>query len=193
MTSREPAGASSSRSPLASRRGPESARPTWEQETEDKPVYRGTIRATRGQTSGGGDCSEGWNLSYSARLADLAGADKAFEILDGEGGGAAGYDEAGSGRYTLTPCEGLPGCSADLILPPGVPSHGSVLFSADGDTVSVEADALFDGGDCQFNSVTLGLGEFPRSLIGDDTITVPLSFNGAPVFGNGTLTLTRAP
>ena len=161
---------------------------SWQQETEDKPVYRGTIRANRGITSGSGECSEGWDLSYSARLADVSGADQPFPVIDG---GAQGYDETGSGTYTLTPCNGLPGCSSSLFLDPALVSHAFVVFSVDTDTVGVEADAMF-GGSCGFGSVVLGLGSFPRGAVGDDTIVVPLSFNSAPVYGNGTLTLTRA-
>ena len=47
------------------------------------------------------------------------------------------------------------------------------------------------GDGCGPSGLTLGDGTFPRSMIGADTITVELSFNSGPVFGNGTLTLTR--
>jgi hypothetical protein len=144
-----------------------------------------------------GECGGGWEFSYSARLADIVGSDQPFPIIetDGsgpEGGGARGYDETGNGTYTLEPCHGLPACSTSLSLDPGT-SHGVALFEADADTVSVIVDIapILHGDDCGLPGLTLGEGTFPRSIIGADTITVQLSFNSGPVFGDGTLTLTR--
>ena len=170
---------------------------TWEQEIEDAPLYRGTITGTRGDTYIPGECGGGWQFSYTARLADIVGSDKPFPIVDTdasgpEGGGAGGYDETGNGTYTLEPCNGLPACSTNLSLGPGV-LHGVVLFDADADTVGVTVDVgpILHGEDCGLPGLTLGEGTFPRSMIGADTITVELSFNSGPVYGNGTLTLTR--
>ena len=169
---------------------------TWEQETEDKPLYRGTVSGTRGDTYMPGECGGGWEFSYSARLADIVGSDQPFPIIDTdgsgpEGGGARGYDETGNGTYTLEPCHGLPACSTSLSLGPGV-LHGLVLFEADADSVGVTVDvAPIEHGDCGLPELTLGEGTFPRSMVGADTITVELSFNSGPVYGNGTMTLTR--
>ena len=170
---------------------------TWEQETEDAPLYRGTITGTRGDTYIPGECGGGWQFNYSARLADIVGSDQPFAIIDTEGsgpaiGGAGGYDETGTGTYTLEPCNGLPACSTNLSLSPG-DLHGVALFGADVDTVSVTVDVgpIEHGDDCGLPSLTLGEGTFPRSMIGADTITVELSFNSGPVFGDGTMTLTR--
>ena len=170
---------------------------TWEQETEDRPLYRGTISGTRGDTYIPGECGGGWQFGYSARLADIVGSDQPFPILDTDGsgpaiGGAGGYDETGNGTYTLEPCHGLPACSTSLSLSPGA-LHGVVLFDADADTVSVTVDVapIEHGDDCGLPGLTLGEGTFPRSMVGADTITVQLSFNSGPVFGNGTMTLTR--
>lgn len=167
---------------------------TWEQETEDNPLYRGTVSGIRGDTYMPGNCGGGWQFDYSARLADIVGSDQPFPIIDtgGTGGGAGGYDETGTGTYTLEACNGLPACSTSLSLSPGV-LHGVVLFDADADSVSVTVDVgpIEHGDDCGLPSLTLGDGTFPRSMVGDDTITVGLSFNSGPVFGNGTMTLTR--
>ena len=170
---------------------------TWEQETEDKPLYRGTISGTRGDTYIPGECGGGWQFSYSARLADIVGSDQPFPIIDTDGsgpggGGALGYDETGNGTYTLAPCHGLPGCSTNLWLDP-TSSHGVVLFDADADTVSVTVDVapILHDENCGPPGLTLGEGTFPRSMVGGDTITVELSWNYGVIFGNGTMTLTR--
>ena len=171
---------------------------TWEQETEDKPLYRGTISGTRGETFIPGECGGGWQFNYSARLADIVGSDQPFAIVEpvnggtAEIGGARGYDETGNGTYTLAPCHGLPGCSSNLWLDPAS-SHGVALFTAVADIVGVTVDVapILHGHNCGFPGLTLGEGTFPRSMVGADTITVELSFNSGPVFGNGTMTLTR--
>ena len=169
---------------------------TWEQETDDKPLYRGTVSGTRGDTYIPGECGGGWQFSYSARLADIVGSEQPFAIIDTdgsgpEGGGARGYDETGNGTYTLEPCHGLPACSTNLWLDPGT-SHGVVLFDADADTVGVIVDVgPIEHGDCGLPGLTLGEGTFSRSMVGADTITVELSFNSGPVYGTGTMTLTR--
>ena len=171
---------------------------SWEQETEDKPLYRGTVSGTRGDTFIPGECGGGWQFDYSARLADIVGSDQPFPIVEpvnggtAEIGGARGYDETGDGTYTLAPCHGLPGCSSNLWLDPAN-SHGVALFSAVADIVGVTVDVapILHGHNCGFPGLTLGEGTFLRSMVGADTITVQLSFNSGPVFGNGTMTLTR--
>ena len=172
---------------------------TWEQETEDKPLYRGTISGTRGDTFIPGECGGGWQFDYSARLADIVGSDQPFAIIElveggtAEIGGARGYDETGNGTYTLAPCHGLPGCSTNLSFDPPFNSHGVVLFDANADTVFVNVDVggIEHGDNCGLSGLTLGDGSFPRSMVGADTITVQLSFNSGPVFGHGTMILTR--
>ena len=146
-----------------------------------------------------GQCGGGWHFDYSARLADIVGSDQPFPILETAGsgsteiGGAQGYDETGDGTYTLAPCDGHPGCSTNLSLDPPFNSHGVVLFDANADTVFVNVDVggIEHGDNCGLSGLTLGDGSFPRSMVGADTITVQLSFNSGPVFGNGTMTLTR--
>ena len=170
---------------------------TWEQETEDTPLYRGTVSGTRGDAFIPGECGGGWQFSYSARLATLDGSDQPFAVIidtdsGADGGDALGYDETGSGTYTLAPCNGTPGCSTGLSLDPAFRSHGSVYFEADAETVHATVDiGPIANGDCGPRYATLGEGTFPRSMVGADTITVQLSFNSGPVFGNGTMTLTR--
>jgi hypothetical protein len=65
--------------------------------------------------------------------------------------------------------------------------------SASADTVNVVADAGDIGhGDCANTSYAgPGEGTFPRRMIGAETISVENSFTYAPVYGGGTLTLTR--
>lgn len=170
---------------------------TWEQDTSDAVLYRGTVNGTRGIAQAG-NCGVVMQFDYSARLA-ASGADTPFPILRKEPntgmelGGAQGYDEAGSGTYTMESCNGLPGCSTNLYLDPAAAYHVLVLFGVNADSVTVTVNAGDVGhGDCGNGSyLGLGTGGFPRSRIGDDTITVDLSFDYAPAYGNGTLTLTR--
>ncbi len=170
---------------------------TWEQETEDKPLYRGTVTGTRGDSlETAGECGGSWQFSYSARLASLDGSDQPFAVIidtdsGPEGGDALGYDETGSGTWTLEPCNGSPGCSANLSFDPDFRSHGDVYFEADADTVRATVEVGPIDNDCGSRGFTLGQGTFPRSMVGADTITVALSWNSGPVFGNGTMTLTR--
>ncbi len=171
---------------------------SWEQQTEDAPLYRGTLTGTRGETYVPGNCGGGWQFTYSARLAASTAFDEPFPIFDPggsgpEGGGAQGYDETGNGTYTVEPCDGRSGCSTNLSLDPASAYHVIALFGADGDTVGVDVDIgnVAHGENCGFGIFTLGSGTFPRSAIGNDTITVELTFNSGLVFGNGTLTLTR--
>ena len=168
---------------------------SWEQETESSPLYLATLTGTRGETYRPGNCGGGWDFTYGARLADFTGGDQPFAILrpGDEGGGARGYDETGSGTYALEPCNALPGCSTNLSLDPASSPHLIALFGVNGDSVGVDIDAgnVGHGENCGYGFFTLGSGSFPRSAIGDDTITVAITFNSEPVYGNGTLTLTR--
>ena len=68
------------------------------------------------------------------------------------------------------------------------------LFTAVADIVGVTVDVapILHGHNCGFPGLVLGEGSVPRSMVGADTITVELSFNSGPVFGDGTMTLTPA-
>ena len=69
---------------------------------------------------------------------------------------------------------------------------GVLLISAAGDQIGVEMDVGPISTNCVYLSEILGTGEFARSQIGDQTISVPLTFNSDEVYGNGTLTLNRS-
>ena len=82
-----------------------------------------------------------------------------------------------------------------LSLDPVSPDHVAALFSAYGDTIFVDVDIgnVLHDEDCgAYGIFVLGSGTFPRSTIGDETISVEITFNSGNVYGNGTLTLTRA-
>jgi hypothetical protein len=175
---------------------------SWEQETEDVPLYRGMVSGTAGKNVPG-DCGLVMQWSYNASLAaDTAGSDPFPILLPDPYGGvenagrANAYDETGSGTFTFAPCHGEPGCSTTVERDPDG-GNGLVIFEVVGDTVEATVDAMAFKGhddDCSgdvFNRI--GSGTFPRSMIGADTITVDLSYNDDPsfAFGNGTLTLNR--
>jgi hypothetical protein len=167
---------------------------TWEQETDDQALYRGTVEAT--YSVHGTGCGQSWNWSYSGRLADSAGNDEPFAILDPpsggpEIGGAAGYDESLSGTYSYPPCGNQPGCSHDMSIAPG--HYGFLSFEANGDTIyaTMEPPSI-DVGDCDNDLINvLPDATFPRSRIGDDTITLHFPYDDGETVTTGTLTLTR--
>ena len=164
---------------------------TWQQETDDLALYRGTVTGTY-SVSGG--CGGSWEWSYSARLADIVGNDQPFPIIDPasgggpEGGGAAGYDETLTGTITYPPCGSDPGCSSDLSIDYG---YGVLLFDADADTVtaSMEPPPIKSG--CGSLVNTLGEASFPRSMVGADAITLHFPYDDGVTTTSGTLTLTR--
>ncbi len=156
-------------------------------------LYRGTVSGTRGVHGTG--CNPTWEFTYSASLRESGAGDHPFPILyppdpfNGlEYGGAAGYGETLSGMYDLPPCDGHPGCSTELTRSG---DYGVLLISATGDQIDVEMDVGPISTDCVYLSEVLGTGAFARSQIGDETISVPLTFNSDEVYGNGTLTLNR--
>ena len=161
---------------------------TWEQETEDAPLYRGEVHDTLSIDSGG-TCPEQQQSSYSASLAPAP--DQPFSILDP--GSVYGSDEQATGTYTLPPCDNLPGCSSTLSDDPN--NSATVFFDAQGDgTVGVTLEPgnlIQSGGPCSVHYVTL-YGSFPQSMIGEPTIPVDLSYHDAQINISGTLTLTRA-
>jgi hypothetical protein len=165
---------------------------TWEQETEDAPLYRGTLTAMTDYNVPG-ECGAASRWTYSARLGPLSGPDQHFAILDPASpglGGARGYDETGSGTSTVAPCHGRTGCSTSLFLP-AASGNGRVMFSSDGgETVEASVDVHFShtGAECGVWLQALG-ATFAWSLIGDETITLELTFGSHPI--SGTLTLTR--
>jgi hypothetical protein len=122
--------------------------------------------------------------------------------IDVSGAQGQDYNESGSGSETLGPCEqrGDPGCSTGLRLA-GV-HVGLVTFVFKGSTVKATADMPdFEGTSgthltCGFpESNILGDAEFPLSMVGAQTITVPLSrhdvYGSYTTDGSGTLTLRR--
>ena len=90
--------------------------------------------------------------------------------------------------YDLPACDGHPGCTTGLTRSG---DYGVLLISATGDQIDVEMDVGPISTDCVYLSEVLGTGAFARSQIGDETISVPLTFNSDEVYGNGTLTLNR--
>ena len=71
------------------------------------------------------------------------------------------------------------------------PEHRASLIAATGDQIDVEMDVGPISTDCVYLSEVLGTGAFARGQIGDETISVPLTFNSDEVYDNGTLTLNR--
>ena len=156
-------------------------------------LYRGTVSGTRGVHGTG--CNPTWEFTYGASLRESGAGDNPFPILyppdpyNGlEYGGAAGYAETLSGTYDLPACDGHPGCTTALTRSG---DYGVLLISATGDQIDVEMDVGPISTDCVYLSEVLGTGAFARSQIGDETISVPLTFNSDEVYGNGTLTLNR--
>ena len=162
---------------------------SWEQETEDAPLYRGTITGTS-EHNDPGECGGGWQWSYSGRLAELLGTDQPFAILrpDSEGGSAEGYDETGSGISTVAPCRGRVGCSTGLRLTYHS-GNSYVRITAVGDMVfaHIQVHLTTTGEGCGAWPSILE-GSFPRSMIGANTINVDLAFGEV---SSGTMTLTR--
>ena len=174
-------------------------------------LYLGTVSGTgRVEGDDGPPCGMDLHVrfSYSASLASFQGERDPFAIVSGsgsniEGQGAKGYAETGSGTYVLDPCDEIqsPGCSTGL-QNRNDGSYGQVLFDVEGQTVKATAlpfgfgptsDAC--GGVGAGGATPIGSGSFPLSMVGAQTITVPLTYhssNGIDTWdGSGTLTLHR--
>ena len=155
------------------------------------------------------------SLGYSAKLeksTHTGGPEQPFALVDdqtlanpGVGLAAWGNGETGNGSWTRDPCDSDPGCTSAL-LPDVAQGHGHVIFSVEGANVKATARTWswksVDQGDCylQAGVPVFGVGTFPLSQVGDDTITVPLSLVNhsnedgvtSDFVGTGTLTLHRA-
>ena len=156
-------------------------------------LYTGTVSGTRGVHGTG--CNATWEFTYSAKLGASGAGGGPFPILDPpdpyngeEYGGAKGSDETLSGTYDAPAMRQPP-----RLHHPADPlgRFRVLLISAAGDQIGVEMDVGPISTDCVYLSEILGTGEFARSQIGDETISVPLTFNSDEVYGNGTLTLNR--
>ncbi len=67
-----------------------------------------------------------------------------------------------------------------------------MLFGADGDNVTVHVETMQIKSDCDYVLGVLGDATFPRSMIGDDTITVHFPYDDPTrCTVTGTLTLNR--
>jgi hypothetical protein len=169
---------------------------------EETPLYLGTVNATLRIEGGDPGCADYHaQVSYNASLAGLGGPQDPFPI-DVSGSTAYDYNESGSGSETVGPCEAHsdPGCSTALQLFSG--GHvGGVSFVFEGSTVKPAADMPDFGGTgsahltCGFERTPAGYGKFPLSMVGAQTITVPLSrhdvYGSYTTDGRGTLTLRR--
>jgi hypothetical protein len=174
---------------------------------DDTALYVGQISGTLRSDSSPPGCADHESFSYGARLAGFTGPQDPFALISGTEGsvendqGAKGYDESGSGTYTLDPCAEAQsqGCSNELHQASG--SYGQVLFEREGSTVKAtaytfpwEAPATGCSGK-NLSEQVVGEGTFPLSMVGAETITVALSRHedtSSRVYeGSGTLTLQR--
>ena len=170
---------------------------TWEQETDDLPLYRGTLTGMQ-DVHAAGECGQKWHWDYSGRLAAGTTGDEPFAILDPalasngfEGGLAGGRDETLTGTYDLPACHGLPGCSSPLSPKVGV---ATVSFDAEEGSpdVSISAETMpIDNGDCGTLQQPIGEATIPRSRIGDDTIVVDFDYSDSDMTLTGKMTLNR--
>jgi hypothetical protein len=151
-------------------------------------------------------CADHERYSYNANLAAFTGPQDPFPIVNATSGdvendtGARGYNESGTGTYTLDPCPEAQtgGCSSELHEAPGTLT-GQVLFEREGTTVKASLYTFpwdESGSGCSGDRVDLLIGEgtFPSSMVGNETITVTLSRhedNPRRYEGSGTLTLQR--
>jgi hypothetical protein len=155
------------------------------------------------------------SLGYSAKLeksTHTGGPEQPFPLVDaqtranpGVGLAAWGNAETGNGSWTRDPCDTDPGCTTTLT-PMPQQGHGHVIFSVEGATVKATARTWswksVDEEDCFLEAgvPVFGVGTFPLSEVGADTITVPLSLVShtnedgftSDFVGSGTLTLHRA-
>jgi hypothetical protein len=192
---------------------------TWEQDTEGEILYIGDVKGTLTHDQGLCPQPSHYQLSYSANLEKshhTGGPQQPFPVVDevtlrnpAVGIPAWGNAETGAGSYTIDPCpdDMSPGCSTPLHPNTSTGEYGRVIFSVEGGNVkatarafSFESDAP-SGDDCWtfISMAPFGIGTFPLSEVGAQTITVPLSINAHSddpddpndYVGSGTLTLHR--
>lgn len=172
---------------------------------DETPLYLGTVNGTV-SIDDPHECGDHQQFAYNASLGSFQGPQDPFAIVVSsgsliEGQGAKGYNEAGGGSYVLRPCESTPGCSTGFRRRSNG-SYGQVLFDVEGSMVEATAipfdwerttDACGRVGPLG-NVTTIGVGKFPLSMVGAQSITVALSRHDEPplvVVGTGTLTLRR--
>jgi hypothetical protein len=191
---------------------------SWVQDTEGEILYLGEVTGHLKWDQGPCPFANHEQFGYSASLeksAHAGGPQQPFPIFDeatlsnpAVGLAAWGNSEMGNGSWTVDPCpdQGDPGCSSPLHPVPDQ-GHGHVIFSVEGSTVkatarsfSWETDAPSSSDCYAFHSIPVfGIGTFPLSEVGTETITVPLSIathSDDPditddYVGSGTLTLHR--
>jgi hypothetical protein len=183
------------------------AEASWSQKTEDAPRYLGHVEGTLSYESTG-HCHWTDQFSYSADLHDVYSPHGPFDLQHG-GGLTTSYDDSGSGKRVVDPCDDEPGCTvsfqaADPDAWPDLFQEGSADFFQYGDDLSVEIvevrtaswsySAPSCGGEAGIQpGFTLGAGRLPVSALGAQTITVPISGcdEDSEAVCSGTLTLHR--
>jgi hypothetical protein len=185
---------------------------TWSQPIG--ALYLGEVTGTSQWDQGPCPDATHESLGYSAKLeksSHTGGPEQPFALVDaqtianpGVGLAAWGNGETGNGSFSRDACDSDPGCSTSLT-PAPEEGHGHVIFSVEGATVKATARTWswksVDQEDCFLESgvPVFGVGTFPLSDVGKDTIIVPLSlvdhssedgFTNDFV-GQGTLTLHR--
>lgn len=189
----------------------------WIQDTEGEILYLGEVSGTLNWDESPCPFESHEAFSYSAKLeksSHTGGPQLPFPIvsdstLANPGVGLAGWgnDESGAGTWSSGPC--LLGGSSDCPTTPMSPApdqgHGHVIFSVEGDTVKATARSfsweVTSPPDCEMSNGTpvYGIGRFPLSEVGAQTLTVPLAINEhntedgttTDYVGSGTLTLRR--
>ena len=190
---------------------------TWEQDTEGEILYLGDVNGTLKWDESPCPNESHEAFSYSANLEKsnhTGGPQLPFPIVDevtlrnpAVALPAWGNQESGAGTWSSGPCPD--GGSADCPSAPLVPApddgHGHVLFSVEGTTVKATARSfsweVTSPEDCEMQTgiPVYGIGTFPLSEVGAETLTVPLSINEhntedgftTDYVGSGTLTLHR--
>ena len=191
---------------------------SWVQDTEGEFLYLGEVTGSASHVEGPCPIATHEQFSYSANLeksAHTGGPQQPFALVSpstlanpGVGLAAWGNQETGAGSWGRDPCpdEGDPGCSSALHPEPD-PEHGHVIFSVEGSNVKATARSFSwesnapAGSDCyMFHSIPVfGIGTFPLSEVGAQTITVALRIEEHSAepgetndyVGSGTLTLHR--
>jgi hypothetical protein len=189
---------------------------TWTQDTEGEILYLGEVSGTSSWDESPCPFESHEAFSYSAKLeksSHTGGAQQPFPLIDdatlanpGVGLAAWGNDESGAGTWSSGPCEtGSADCPGAPMTPRPDQGHGHVIFSVEGDTVKATARSfsweVTSPEDCAMSNgiPVYGVGRFPVSDVGADTLTVPLAINEhstedgttTDYVGSGTLTLHR--
>ena len=165
------------------------------------PKYVAQVSGTETTDTVGGECHLRWEVSYNASTAPAW-----FYLPHPEGGppetGQHAIQESGTGTFTQDPCDPDPGCTATLVTDKRA-TAGDFTFDLQGSNIKVtvvsvafqNAGTNDCGGDPPVGVGKIGVGTFPRSLVGAPTITVQLShddtFSGRHAVGSGTITLHR--